>query len=81
MSNSNSPGQQASASASNSGAGGSGKCGGSSGRTMSRFRGQANSPKKYQVVVVRSCVGPTGLEVYSGLPFVGAGDRGDTVKI
>ena len=37
--------------------------------------------KKYQAAVLRGCIGPTGLEVYSGLPFVGAGDRDDTVKI
>ena len=37
--------------------------------------------KRYQAAVLRGCIGPTGLEVYSGLPFVGAGDRDDTVKI
>ena len=26
--------------------------------------------KKYQAAVLRGCIGPTGLEVYSGLPFV-----------
>ena len=37
--------------------------------------------QKYSAAVLRGCIGPTGLEVYSGLPFVGAGDRDDTVKI
>ena len=37
--------------------------------------------KEYQAAVLRGCIGPTGLEVYSGLPFVGAGYRDDTVNI
>ena len=37
--------------------------------------------KKYQTAALRGGIGPTGLEVYSGLPFIGAGDRDDTVKI
>ena len=37
--------------------------------------------RKYQAAALRGCIEPTGLEVYSRLPFVGAGDRDDTVKI